>query len=80
MYLPVCFDYTETMSHTIQGHLFQLVMMCMSEGDHCLRLFMNSILVGCVCAVCDDDGVVFITDCVLPVGCEGAPVYCKTSQ
>ena len=48
-------------------------------GDHCLRLFMNSTLVGCVCGVLGD-GMLFITDCVLPVGCEGAPVYCKNTQ
>lgn len=48
-------------------------------GDHCLRLFMNSMLVGCVCGV-SSNGALFITDCVLPMGCEGAPVYCKVTQ
>lgn len=48
-------------------------------GDQYLKWFMNSTLVGCVCAVLGD-GVLFITDCVLPVGCEGAPVYCKNTQ
>jgi len=48
-------------------------------GDHHLKLFMNSSLAGCVCGVLSD-GVLFITDCVLPVGCEGAPVYSKATQ
>ena len=48
-------------------------------GDHHLKLFMNSTLVGCVCGVLGD-GVLFITDCVLPVGCEGAPLYSKATQ
>jgi len=48
-------------------------------GDLKPALFINSVLVGCVSGVCSD-GELFTTDCCLPPGCEGAPVFCRNTK
>ena len=48
-------------------------------GDHEPALFINSVLVGCVCGVYGD-GELFTTDCRVTPGCEGAPVYCRSTE